>query len=54
MDDKTKELLQDHNRIARAFSAERHGHQPCNGCDDPIEPWWNYCAMCGYHIAANG
>ncbi len=26
------------------------GH--CPQCDDRVEEWWNYCAMCGHHIAA--
>lgn len=25
----------------------------CNKCLCKIEVWWNYCADCGYHIAAN-
>jgi len=24
----------------------------CPSCNDWIEDWWNYCAMCGWHIAA--
>lgn len=31
----------------------RHAHieKKCMACSDPIDEWWNYCAMCGYHIA---
>ena len=32
----------------------RHAHieTKCPKCSDPIDQWWNYCAMCGYHIAS--
>ena len=32
----------------------RHAHAKhmCPSCFDPIEQWWNYCAMCGYHLAS--
>ncbi len=23
----------------------------CPACNDPIDEWWSYCAMCGHHIA---
>jgi hypothetical protein len=26
----------------------------CPACDAKAEIWWNYCAMCGRHIAAMG
>jgi predicted amidophosphoribosyltransferase len=31
----------------------RHAHisKKCPACSDPIDEWWNYCAMCGYHLA---
>jgi predicted amidophosphoribosyltransferase len=25
----------------------------CSSCDARAEQWWNYCAMCGWHIAAD-
>jgi hypothetical protein len=24
----------------------------CTSCKTRTEVWWNYCAMCGWHIAA--
>ena len=27
--------------------------KPCRCCDTKTEEWWIYCAICGYHIAAN-
>ena len=24
----------------------------CPSCDAKAEYWWNYCAMCGWHIAS--
>jgi hypothetical protein len=24
----------------------------CPQCRDPVEQWWSYCAMCGWHIAS--
>jgi predicted amidophosphoribosyltransferase len=32
----------------------RHAHieKKCPSCSDPIDEWWNYCAMCGWHIAS--
>lgn len=26
----------------------------CPHCDDPAERWWNYCAVCGCHLALTG
>jgi len=23
----------------------------CPGCECMIEEWWNYCGICGFHIA---
>jgi hypothetical protein len=23
----------------------------CPGCECMIETWWNYCGICGFHIA---
>jgi len=37
------ELLND---IQRAVAKPR-----CPACDDVIEVWWCYCAMCGWHLA---
>lgn len=55
MADKTKDdLLVAHNQSLMAWSRERgYGAPQCNGCDCETEEWWNYCAMCGYHIAAD-
>lgn len=53
MDHKTKELLQEHNRIRMAYSRLNGiGAPPCFECKAETEVWWNYCAMCGHHIAA--
>jgi hypothetical protein len=34
----------------------RHAHieLKCPSCADPVDEWWSYCAMCGYHIAYHG
>ncbi len=33
---------------------ERVDCNKCAACGDIAEEWWNYCAMCGYHIAGAG
>ena len=25
----------------------------CLGCECMIEKWWNYCSICGFHIAGD-
>lgn len=31
---------------------ERDMRELCPNCNDSIETWWSYCAMCGWHIAS--
>lgn len=26
----------------------------CPKCEDQVEQWWSYCAMCGCHLAYHG
>lgn len=52
MDKAATKLLQDHDRSIRQFASSMHDQPPCGKCGDAIEVWWNYCAMCGYHLAA--
>jgi hypothetical protein len=44
------------NAILRkvAKNAERAKAQSvtCTACKTRVEQWWNYCAMCGWHLAS--
>ena len=24
----------------------------CPSCHEPVEDWWSYCAVCGWHLAS--
>jgi hypothetical protein len=41
------------NPEAISCCPERKLKSVCKSCDADTEEWWNYCAMCGYHIAGN-
>lgn len=52
-DDQT--LLYNHNQSLMAWNRlHAVGAPQCKECKAETEPWWSFCAMCGYHIAANG
>lgn len=38
---------------AIACCPERKMVEQCSACEAKSEIWWNYCAMCGHHIAAS-
>jgi predicted amidophosphoribosyltransferase len=49
-----KNMLVNHNQSLMAWKRiHAYGASKCSGCDAETETWWNYCAMCGYHIVAH-
>jgi len=38
--------------IAAELASRNKKSCRCKDCDAVTEQWWNYCAMCGWHIAS--
>ncbi len=49
----TIEEIRAKHPTALSCCPERNMQENCKSCGAAAERWWNYCAMCGYHIAAN-
>lgn len=49
-----REIVGDVERLEaqQEEAARRAEDARCPQCQDRVEEWWSYCAMCGHHLAA--